>query len=119
MFDLTTIQDWKVILGLLPIKLSSVRAEERKYILLNGGNADFCLQLNEVSEDPEFYYSCAWSSNTKNFVTYNDDNVSIYNWRKSKKEILARALVTENFDKFYDYSSQILSLLKVMLLRSS
>jgi adenine-specific DNA-methyltransferase len=103
MADLTTIQNWKILLGLLPIKLMSTNPAANKYILLNGGTGDFCLQLNENIEDDEFYYSSAWSSNTKNFVTYTNDNTFVYNWKKGNKETVRTSLVSENFLKFYDY----------------
>jgi adenine-specific DNA-methyltransferase len=101
--DLNDLIQWKNLLGLLPINLSSIDAHARKYILLNGGSGDFCLQLNENNNDSEFYFSAAWSSNTKNFVTYGDDGVNIYNWKKAKKESITKEAVDKNFSKFYEY----------------
>lgn len=67
MSDLNKIENWKNNLGLLPIHLFSTETED-KFILLNGGVGDFCIDINP-DKSPIEYFSYAWSSNTKNFVT--------------------------------------------------
>lgn len=101
MNQLHDIIHWKKQLGLLPINLFSSE-QNNKYILLNGGYGDFCIDF-ESNENPEKYYSYAWSSNTKNFLTIEDDNVKLYNWLKDKEENIKLKLVQENLSKFYDY----------------
>lgn len=100
--QLSNLNEWKNALGLLPIKLTS-HVGQNKFILLNGGTGDFCLQLNEQQESKEYYFSSSWSSNTKNFVTYDDNDIFLYNWKRKTKEKIAKASVEENFLRFYDY----------------
>ena len=94
-------QNWKKQLGLLPINLFS-KNTENKFILLNGGYGDFCIDFSS-DKNPIDYYSYAWSSNTKNFITLKDDNVFLYNWLKEKEEKYSVKLIQDNLKKFYDY----------------
>ncbi|MBI9039393.1 MAG: N-6 DNA methylase [Bacteroidales bacterium] len=101
MNELNDISSWKKQLGLLPINLFSSE-QKNKYILLNGGYGDFCIDFDS-NKNQNDYYSYAWSSNTKNFLTLNNDNVSLYNWLKDKKESYKLTLIQNNLPKFYDY----------------
>ena len=101
MNDLNKIENWKNNLGLLPIHLFSAETED-KFILLNGGVGDFCLDTNP-NKNPDEYFSYAWSSNTKNFVTVNNDRVFLYNWLKDKNENYSINVIKNNLSKFYDY----------------
>jgi type I restriction-modification system DNA methylase subunit len=103
MKNLNDIYTWKQYFGLLPIHLIPTRRDENSYIMLNGGYGDFCLKTVFEDRKPETYYSLAWSSNTKNFVVLNNDNVVIYNWKKDKTETVPKFQVENNFNKFYTY----------------
>ncbi len=101
MNELNDIQNWKKQLGLLPVNLFSSNTEN-KFILLNGGYGDFCVDFNS-DKNPIDYYSYAWSSNTKNFITLKNENVFLYNWLKEKEEKYSVKTIQENLPKFYDY----------------
>lgn len=98
---LNDIKNWKNQLGLLPINLFSSNTEN-KFILLNGGYGDFCVDFNSDKNSVD-YYSYAWSSNTKNFITLKDENVFLYNWLKEEEEKYSVKTIQENLPKFYDY----------------
>ncbi|MBJ2176481.1 SAM-dependent DNA methyltransferase [Aureibaculum sp. A20] len=102
MKDLTDISIWKQNLGLLPIHLNPAE-DNTNYVMLNGGYGDFCLQTINDNSDIDSYFSKSWSSNTKNFLVLDNDNINIYNWSKSKPEPIPKELVLNNFDKFYSY----------------
>lgn len=102
MKDLTNISIWKQNLGLLPIDLDPTK-DNSNYVMLNGGYGDFCLQTINDNSDIDNYFSKSWSSNTKNFLVLDNDNVKIYNWSKTKPEVISKELVFNNFDKFYNY----------------
>jgi len=105
MINLNDTLTWKQRFGLLPIHLTPIH-DENSFIMLHGGDGDFCLKTEAIhgtSRDRDFYYSCAWSSNTKNFVVLNDSTVTIYNWKKDKPETIPKNQVEENIDKFYKY----------------
>lgn len=94
---------WKQSFGLLPIHLIPTQKKENSFIMLNGGYGDFCLQTEIDEGSPENYHSLAWSSNTKNFVVLNNENVNIYNWKKDSPETITKKQVEDNFEKFYKY----------------
>lgn len=101
MNKLTDIENWKNILGLLPIHLFSSQTDN-KYILLNGGAGDFCLDTNP-DKNPNEYFSFAWSSNTKNFIALREDRVFLYNWLRGKEENYSIKDIEDNLPKFYEY----------------
>lgn len=94
---------WKNSLGLLPIKQFSGSQHKDKYILLNGGYEDFCLDLQPSGDSREFYFSAAWSSNTKNFVSIEKDKVAVFNWKANETKYYSQNNVIENLTKFYNY----------------
>lgn len=102
MIDLQNIASWKQKLGLLPIQLRYVE-EPNNYLLLNGGEGDFCLETTTSNSTSNQYYSKAWSSGTKNFLTLEDDNIKIFNWANDKIETTPISLVSSNIEKFYKY----------------
>lgn len=50
MKNLFDIQIWKQQLGLLPIHLNPL-SEKEGYMMLNGGNGDFCLQTTNIKAE--------------------------------------------------------------------
>ena len=98
MLDVKDVSEWQKALGLLPIKLFSKSKDN--FILLDGGIGDFCLDIADEEKTEEHYFSSAWSSNTKHYVSVNDE-VTIYNWKKSKKEKSKISSVSTNYEKFY------------------
>ena len=93
---------WQHNFGLLPIDLFSKDSEHR-YIMRNGGSGDFCLETNQIVKDIDVYNSFAWSSNTKNFVVVDEDEVKLFNWKKNQIEKIKKKQVEDNADKFYKY----------------
>lgn len=89
MKDLTNISTWKQNLGLLPIHLDPTK-DNSDFVMLNGGYGDFCLQIINDNSDIDDYFSKSWSSNTKNFLVLDNDNIKIYNWSKTKPEIISK-----------------------------
>lgn len=102
MKNLFDIQVWKQQLGLLPIHLNPLN-DNGGHMMLNGGNGDFCLQTANLEIENIDLYSKSWSSSTKNFLIVKDDNVQIHNWLNDKTETVSHKIVSENFNKFYNY----------------
>lgn len=100
MMDISNNNTWIKQFGVLPIKLNPILAEER-YLMLNGGYSDFCLQS---FDDSDFELDkIAWSSNVKNYVKIITDNVVIRNWYENKTETVKKDKVISNFNQFYNY----------------
>lgn len=102
MKNLFDIQVWKQQLGLLPIHLNPLN-ENEGHVMLNGGNGDFCLQTTDLEAENIEFYSKSWSSSTKNYLIVKNDNIQIYNWLNDKTETVSQKIVSENFNKFYNY----------------
>ena len=103
MQDLNNISEWQSSLGLLPIKLFSNNESDNDFILLNGGKGDFCLQTEAEEKDSEYYFSSAWSSNTKNYVAVHDKEIKLYNWKNKRVESIKKEMVMQHQGKFYEY----------------
>lgn len=71
--------------------------------MLNGGHGDFCLQTSDLVENRDIYFSQSWSTNTKNYVIVDKADIKVINWLKESQEIIPRAQIENNFDKFYIY----------------
>ena len=100
--QITDILFWTRQLGHLPVHLSPNVND--KYIMLNGVNENFCIDISNQPEESSTYFSQSWSSNTKNFLLVNENNVRLFNWHKDKKEEnIPIAAVRDNIDKFYKY----------------
>ncbi len=102
MKNLSEILIWKQSFGLLPIHLEPTN-NESKFVMLNGGYGDFCLQTIADGSRLEDYYSKSWSSNTKNFVVIDGDKVKVFNWERNKSEEVTQKQVSDNLSKFYNY----------------
>lgn len=93
------IQFWKEGSGLLPIRLTPA-LDKPQFILLDGGLYDFCLDLTGVEESAASYYSAAWSSDVKNYISISGDNAFVYNWSKQKPEKVKLSLLQDKFQTF-------------------
>ncbi len=92
-------QFWAEGSGLLPIRLSPV-SDKAQYILLDGGLYDFCLDLTGEESDAARFYSAAWSSDVKNYITVRDDKATVYNWSRQKPESVALNVLQDKFQAF-------------------
>ena len=102
MRNLTDIDSWKRSFGLLPIHLNP-NIEDLKFLMLNGGNGDFCLQTSNEEDIAKSYFSKSWSTNTKNFVVLKNDEIKIYNWLDESTEVIPKNQVENNTERFYKY----------------
>lgn len=98
---LKDISFWAKSLGHLPIHLTPETPEQ--FILLNGVQGNFCLDFSNFEETRESYFSKSWSSNTKNFIRFEKNNLKLFNWHMSQEEEIPLNFVNENFSKFYKY----------------
>lgn len=98
--DISNNNTWTKQFGVLPIKLNPILAEDR-YLMLNGGYSDFCLQSFDDSDSE--LDKIAWSSNVKNYLKIIADDVVIRNWYENKTEVIKKEKVISNFDQFYNY----------------
>ena len=78
MIDLAKIDNWCASLGLLPVPLFG-EEKERRYVLLNGGGGNFCLNLDRPADEAS-PRDMAWSSDVGQYVHVTRDNVEVYRW---------------------------------------
>ncbi len=102
MRNLADINSWKQSFGLLPIHINP-NVLDNKYLMLNGGGGDFCLQTSDIEDNISSYNNFSWSTNTKNFVLIDSDFVKICNWLDKEPERIPINRVQTDTDKFYKY----------------
>jgi hypothetical protein len=92
-------KDWAIDSGLLPMHLAPHNMGER-YIMLDGGYYEFCLDLDIEDCTASDYNSYAWSSDVKNYIRVQGENVSVYNWKNRRCDTMKLALVEQKFHHF-------------------
>jgi len=100
MRNLSNISFWKQNYGLLPLHLIDVT--EQRFLMLNGGYGDFCLQTIKDG-NIDLFNQYSWSSNTKNYLIVDEENIRIVNWLDSETEIISKKSIENNLGKFYRY----------------
>lgn len=91
--------DWAEFSGLMPIQIDPTENIQR-FIMLDGGLYDFCLDFSRESRSKADCDSIAWSSNAKNYVHVNNDEVLVYNWLQPNVEKIPCNIVREKFYQF-------------------
>jgi adenine-specific DNA-methyltransferase len=72
--------------------------------MLNGGVGDFCLKTSESGvDDVRKVFQDSWSTNTKNFLFIDKDEVEISNWYENKTERIPKNKIEFNQNQFYKY----------------
>jgi hypothetical protein len=78
--DIKNINSWKRLLGLYPI-LINPKNSENKYLMLNGGNKDFCLQTSAFANEKISFFSDSWSTSwAVNRFDMPQESVKVLNW---------------------------------------
>lgn len=99
MIELENKTIWAQNEGLLPIKLDPTTGAE-KYIMLNGGLHDFCIDFSREDLSKKDSFSAAWSTNTKNYISIKDNFVHVFNWVLDSHSKLPIDVVQKKFDQF-------------------
>ena len=92
-------RDWAIDSGLMPMHLAP-RNEGDRYIMLDGGYYEFCLDLDAETKKENDYNSFAWSSDVKNYIRVSGDDVTVYNWRSRRSDTMKLQLVEQRFNQF-------------------
>ncbi len=105
MNNLKDINIWESNFGLLPIKLNPLNQMD-KFLMLNGGQGDFCLKTSaKGNENHKTIFGESWSTNTKNFLFIDEDFVEVVNWFEGKTENIPNKKIEFNLGQFYKYLS--------------
>ena len=104
METLTNISYWEQQFGIYPI-LMNPKNNDCKFLMLNGGHKDFCLQTGFFEDRRDRFFSESWSTNTKNFVAINKDYIHVYNWLNNKTTKIPQKQVEDNPQNFYSQIS--------------
>lgn len=101
-------RNWAIDSGLLPMHLAPHKEGER-FIMLDGGYYEFCLDLDLETGAESDYNSYAWSSDVKNYIRVVGDDVTVYNWKSRRIDTLKLSLVEQKFNHFLKiiYSTSI------------
>ena len=100
---LDNLDTWRTELRLMPVPLFG-HENERRYVLLNGGKGNFCLDLAaEGQNDDGTERDRAWSADVGHYVKVLQDQVRVSRWDQSSAEIIKRDLVANNIIQFQTY----------------
>ena len=92
-------KNWALDSGLMPMHLAPHNMGER-YIMLDGGFYEFCLDLDAENRTERDYNSYAWSSDVKNYIRVAGDDVTVYNWKSRRSDTMKLSLVEQKFNQF-------------------
>ena len=92
-------RDWAIDSGLMPMHLAPHNEGER-YIMLDGGYYEFCLDLDAEGGTESDYNSYAWSSDVKNYIRVAGNDVTVYNWKSHRSDTMKLALIEQKFNQF-------------------
>jgi type I restriction-modification system DNA methylase subunit len=98
---------WYQQFGLYPM-LMKPNDSKNKFLMLNGGNNDFCLQTDNIDNERDarhIFFSESWSTNTKNFLVISNDKLYVYNWMNNKTDDYVLEKIEKNPSNFYNYLS--------------
>jgi len=97
---------WYQQFGLYPM-LMKPNISKNKFLMLNGGNNDFCLQTDydNKRDARNNFFSESWSTNTKNFLVISNDKLYVYNWMNNKTDDYVLERIEKNPNSFYEYLS--------------
>ena len=92
-------RDWAIESGMMPMHLAPQNAGER-FIMLDGGYYEFCLDYDAEDMSQADYNSFAWSSDVKNYVRVAGKNVTVYNWRSRREDTMPLSVIEQKFNQF-------------------
>jgi adenine-specific DNA-methyltransferase len=75
--DLKLVEEWRRVLGLLPVPLFPQDGGKR-FVLLNGTRGNFCLDLDAAPSAEA--RGIAWSSNVGHYISVTDRHVEVKRW---------------------------------------
>lgn len=100
---LENLDTWRNELGQMPVPLFG-HQNERRYVLLNGGKGNFCLDLAAEEQDGAgTERDRAWSADVGHYVKVLQDRVHVWRWDQSAAEVIKRDLVADNIVQFQTY----------------
>ena len=92
-------RDWAIESGMMPMHLAPQNAGER-FIMLDGGYYEFCLDYDAEDMSQADYNSFAWSSDVKNYVRVSGKNLTVYNWRSRRNDTMPLSVIEQKFNQF-------------------
>lgn len=98
--SVSNVKRWQTDLGLLPVPLFGEESLESKYVLLNGSEGNFCLDLG-VEPALELSRGYAWSANVSHYVTVGQSEVRAQRWDAKEPLVWSLRNVERNVEQFY------------------
>jgi adenine-specific DNA-methyltransferase len=98
----STVDAWRVALGLLPVSLRASDENCGQYVLMNGTSGNFCLDFVGHG-DSTTHRATAWSCDVGHYVTFAND-VVVHRWTKgATEERYSRQSVIGRIHDFHRY----------------
>jgi hypothetical protein len=101
MFSLKDITSYRSTLGLLPVPL--FHGDKKRYVLLNGGSGNFCLDIGHDASDAR-PSDLSWSSSVGHYISVVKDKVVLYSWDPAnRRREFELQRVQGSIGEFHDY----------------
>jgi adenine-specific DNA-methyltransferase len=102
--ELANIEIWRTELGLLPVPLFNDKDNGQPYVLLNGAQGNFCLDLGRFQLGAETR-NYAWSSNVGHYLVLAGNHIEVQRWdqKRSAVERYSYSSIFDNLEKFHIY----------------
>lgn len=102
--SLHNIDFWRMKLGLFPVRMFGDDLPENRFVLLNGNQGNFCLDLTEDPVGPEAR-DRAWSSNVGHYVSLLDNHLDVRRWdsKSSSRNRFSADEVRGDLEGFHSY----------------
>jgi adenine-specific DNA-methyltransferase len=94
--------DWRKTLGYLPVPLNG-QESERRFVMLNGAQGNFCLDVNDQDTEPKQRRDVAWSVDVDHYVRVMGGKVEVTRWDQTEVLRSSAADVVNNLDAFQNY----------------
>ena len=104
MNNLSQAEVWRRQLGYLPVPLFG-EANEKSFVMLNGGKGNFCLDVEDGDPDPAQAAQRAWSADVDHYMAVRGGDLSLLRWDQPAgwKEKYKVSEVATNLQLFQRY----------------
>lgn len=95
---------WRASLGLFPVPLFNAGERAQSFVMLNGSQGNFCLDIGHTPLGTETR-NFAWSSNVGHYISLSGESIEVQRWDQSKASIqrYSRQSVYDNLEKFHSF----------------
>ncbi len=97
--DISNPEDWRKHLGLLPVPLYNA-ASTRHFVMMNGAQGNFCLDVSDEAVDSSLFRSVAWSSDVGFYLKIIHGSGQLFRWDTSEPGVINTKELSHSLQRF-------------------